>query len=84
MEPLLGWVDRLGVDLCGGERPQLGVPAGTWQGARLASGGRFALLGTTVFPGYDDADFELGDRSGLLAAYPAHRDHIRALTRGPG
>ena len=39
-----------------GERPQVVVPCDVWQGARLRPGGRFALLGTTVAPGFDYAD----------------------------
>lgn len=71
---------RLGSDLRAGERPQLVVPAGAWQGSRLAPGGRVALLGTTVAPGFELADFEAGSRSLLLAAYPDFRAEIEALT----
>jgi hypothetical protein len=56
------------------------VPAGAWFGATLAEGGRFALVGCTVAPGFDFADFELADRAALLAEYPAHQDWIRRLT----
>jgi uncharacterized protein len=77
-----GRVLRLGGDLAAGERPQAVVPAGVWQGSRLAAGGRWALLGTTVVPGFDPADFELGRRAALVARWPAHREAIEALTRG--
>jgi predicted cupin superfamily sugar epimerase len=60
---------------------QVAVKAGVWQGSRLASGGAFALLGTTTAPGFDPADYEQGDRDELIAAYPAARDLIMALTR---
>ncbi len=73
---------RLGGDLAAGERPQAVVTAGTWQGTRLVAGGRWALLGTTVAPGFDAADFELGRREDLVAGWPAHRAAIEALTRG--
>jgi predicted cupin superfamily sugar epimerase len=56
------------------------VPAGAWFGATLADGGQFALVGCTVAPGFDFADFELADRAALLAEYPAHQDWIRRLT----
>ena len=62
-------------------RPQALVPRGVWQGSRLKAGGKFALLGTTVAPGFEFADFELANRETLLAAYPAHAELIRALTR---
>ena len=70
----------LGSDLEAGQRPQVVVPRGVWQGARLVAGGTFALLGTTVAPGFDFADFEPGDRAALTAAWPGHADRIRALT----
>lgn len=72
---------RLGGDLAAGERPQAVVPAGTWQGTRLGAGGLWALLGTTVAPGFDLADFELGRRADLVARWPACREAIEALTR---
>jgi uncharacterized protein len=77
-----GRVLRLGGDLAAGERPQVVVTGGTWQGTRLVAGGRWALLGTTVAPGFDPADFELGRRAELAARWPAHRERIAALTRG--
>jgi len=74
------WV-RLGPDLRNGERPQVIVPGGLWQGARLAQGGRWALLGTTVAPGFEFADYESGHRDELVAAYPQFREQIEMLTR---
>jgi predicted cupin superfamily sugar epimerase len=72
---------RLGPDLAAGERAQVMAPRGVWQGSRLASGDGFALMGTTMAPAYDPADFELGDRNELIARYPQRADLIRALTR---
>src|SRR5271163_4109750 len=46
-------VVRLGGDLASGMLPQLVVPKGVWQGSRLVLGGRVALLGCTVSPGFD-------------------------------
>jgi uncharacterized protein len=81
-------VVRLGTDLAAGERVQVVVPRGVWQGSHLAdqadSANRFALLGTTMAPAYDQADFELGDRAALIAAYPQRAELIRALTREEG
>jgi predicted cupin superfamily sugar epimerase len=62
---------RLGTDLAAGMRAQVMVPKGVWQGSRLVPGGDFALLGTTVSPGFDRADYEAGSRQALIAAYPA-------------
>ena len=70
----------LGNDLARGMRPQVVVHGGVWQGARLVQGGAFALLGTTMAPGFDYMDFELGDRDPLSRAFPDHAELIAALT----
>lgn len=75
-----GKVVVIGADLAAGMRPQVVVHGGTWQGARLQGDGEFALLGTTMAPGFDYADFELGDRDQLIARYPAFADLIAELT----
>ena len=72
---------RLGPDLGAGMQVQTVVAGGTWQGSRLADGGAFALLGTTMAPGFDFADFEPADRATLQAHYPAAAAAIAALTR---
>lgn len=68
------------VMLGGDGEPQALVPAGVWYGARLAPGGGWALMGGTVAPGFEFADFELAQRSALIAAFPQHRAMIEALT----
>lgn len=75
----------LGAGLADGMRPQVVVPGGVWQGSRVLDGGRFALLGTTMAPGFDPEDFEAGDRESLIHTYPAFRKSIEALSaeRGP-
>lgn len=72
----------LGTDLEAGERPQVVVPAGVWQGARLVDGGAVALLGCTVAPGFDYADYDHGDRAALTDGWPAARTMIERLTTG--
>ena len=72
---------RLGPDLAAGESFQGTVPAGCWFGAEVTAPGGFALVGCTVAPGFDFADFELGERAELLRRYPAHRALIERLTR---
>jgi predicted cupin superfamily sugar epimerase len=76
-----GEVVVIGTDLQAGMSPQVLVPGGVWQGCRLAAGGRYALMGVTVAPGFEFADFESGSREELLARYPAFANLIRALTR---
>jgi predicted cupin superfamily sugar epimerase len=70
----------IGSDLHAGMTPQVVVPRGVWQGSRLVTGGEFALLGCTVAPGFDFADYEHGRREQLIASYPGFREKITALT----
>ncbi len=70
----------IGRNLAAGHEPQVVVPGGVWQGCRLTVGGHWALLGCTVAPGFDYADFETGDRRQLTASYPNYLDLIVRLT----
>src|SRR4029077_16816972 len=72
----------LGQDILAGMSIQHSVPGGTWQGSRLAPGGKFALLGTTMAPGFDPQDYEPGAREVLSARFPAYAELIAVLTRG--
>jgi len=70
----------LGPDFDAGQVPQQLVPAGVWQGGMLRPGGRYALMGTTMSPGFDLRDFELGRFDVLSERYPDVAERIRALT----
>jgi hypothetical protein len=72
----------MGSDIESGMRLQHVVSGGFWQGARLLPGGTFALMGTTMSPGFDYADYETGTREELLRMFPQHSGTIRVLTRG--
>lgn len=74
-------VIRLGTDIVGGALVQHTVAAGVWQGSRLVDGGKFALLGTTVSPGFEFSDFEEGTKDELCAKYPGSAKLIGRLTR---
>ena len=50
----------LGSDLAAGERPQAVVPAHAWQAAETL--GDWTLVGCTVAPGFDFAQFELAPK----------------------
>jgi uncharacterized protein len=71
----------LGPDLPAGHHVQLVVPAGVWQGTRLVGDGKVALLGCTVTPGFDFADYRGGSYAELAAQWPAEAARIKALTR---
>lgn len=71
----------LGPDMPTGDRPQIIVPGGTWQAAETT--GEWTLLGTTMAPGFREADFELGDRNELAAAWPEATGPITRHTPSP-
>jgi len=72
----------LGTDLKSGQVPQLVVPGGVWQGSVLVDGGKFALLGATMAPGFDYADYTSGNRRELTSKYPEAAALIARLTPG--
>ena len=71
----------LGTNPDAGESFQAVVKAGNWFGSRVADRESFALVGCTVAPGFDFADFELANREKLMKAHPAHAGLIGELTR---
>ncbi|MDE2482462.1 MAG: cupin domain-containing protein [bacterium] len=70
----------IGSDVAHGQRPQVLVPRGSWQGVRVMPGGNYGLVGATVAPGFDFADFEMGERESLAHAYPMHAALIEVLS----
>lgn len=67
----------LGQDIANKENPQVVVPAGTWQGTRLKQGGRFALVGTTMAPGFEVDDFELAPEKDILLKFDSFKNEIK-------
>ena len=74
-------VIELGNDPNGTGVFQAVVPAGFWFASETKAGGAFSLVGCTVAPGFDFADFELANRAQLIAQFPAHTTLIQRLTR---
>lgn len=70
----------LGNGIANGENLQVLVNRGVWQGMQLIRGGKYALMGTTVFPGFEFEDFELGNRDDLINKYPGFTNNITKLT----
>ena len=71
----------LGQDILNGQRIQVTVPKNTWQGAFLKQEGQFALMGTTITPGFEFDDFEPARQEELLQQYPNQQDLILKLTQ---
>jgi uncharacterized protein len=76
-----GEVIRIGNHLAAGERPQVVVPRGVWQGSHLAPGGSWALLGCTVSPGFEFEDYETAPCEELCAGWPNFSHLLTQLTR---
>lgn len=73
---------QLGTNLARGQRSQVVIPAGSWQGARLADGGAWSLMGCTVAPGFEFADWELAEPELLLQQYVDAGYWIDRMTLG--
>ena len=73
-------IKKLGDDLRNGERPQQVVSEGSWQGARLVEGGKWALMGTMMCPCYSDGCYEHGYRETIVNQYPKAEKYINCLT----
>lgn len=72
---------KLGADFEAGERFQCVVKAGSWFGAMPAKESSYSLVGCTVAPGFDFADFELGEKESLLLQYPRFSELIEMLCK---
>ena len=73
-----GTYTHLGLD---GEHFQALVRADWWFGATVDDPQSFSLVGCTVAPGFDFADFELAGRDAIIELFPQHRAIIERLTR---
>lgn len=70
----------VGPDIEKGECFQGIIPAGAWFGARVNEPDNFTLVGCTVAPGFDFADFELGKEKELKELFPQHTELIKAMS----
>ena len=70
---------RMGHDILNGEKVQVTVPRGVWQGTRLVGDNDYALLGTTMCPGFDQSDYTNGYYDELAKQYPAFAEELKFL-----
>ena len=71
----------LGHNFLAGQKSQFVVEKGTWMGSMVIEGEHgYSFLGTTMSPGFDFKDFELGEREELIQQYPQHKGIIQDLT----
>jgi hypothetical protein len=64
-----------------GGRPLKVIPSGTWLGSKVKKASGYALMGVTLDPGFDVADYTIGDRKSLIEEYPSKKKMITALTK---
>ena len=69
----------MGTDPLAGQKVQCTVPAGAWQAGCLMPGGRYALFGCTMAPGFTGDCFEAGAPEVLAAQYPEQAEAIHRL-----
>ena len=69
----------MGPDPLAGHLVQFIVRAGVWQAGHIVAGGRYALFGCTMAPGFTAAMYEGGARDALTAQYPDRMDDIARL-----
>ncbi|HBG27481.1 MAG: hypothetical protein A2Y10_02810 [Planctomycetes bacterium GWF2_41_51] len=65
-------IEILGTDILKNQKPQVVVEKNIWQGTKLTPGGKFALLGCTVAPGFEFSDYESGSKEKRIQQFPPH------------
>ncbi|MCK5675134.1 MAG: cupin domain-containing protein [Spirochaetales bacterium] len=71
----------MGQDILNGEHLQFTVPGDVIQGSKIIGKGEYALMGTTMAPGFILEDFTLNSRKEMVSKYPEHENLIVSLTR---
>jgi predicted cupin superfamily sugar epimerase len=71
----------LGQNVLAGQKVQYVAPRGVWMGSHMLPGGTFALIGTTMAPGFTNDDYVGGAREMLIRQYPREKELIVRLTR---
>lgn len=71
----------LGNDAATNAAPFTLIQKGSWFGSRVVNDGSYTLVGCTVIPGFDFADFELGKADELRRQFPAYTTLINSMCR---
>lgn len=74
-------VSILGPEILSGQKVQHTVLRGTPQSSHLCPGGKWALMGCSVCPGYDDTDYIKSSWEDLLRTHPKQHQLIMKYTR---
>lgn len=70
----------MGPDPLKGQKVQFVIPANTWQAGSIVPGGRYALFGCTMAPGFHGSCFEAGTADALIQQYPDRTEDIQRLS----
>lgn len=73
-------IKKLGMDLPNGERPQITIEAGVWQGCLMDRDGEYTLVSTSMAPAYDPDGFVSGSYEQLLPLL-SNKEHIDLLSK---
>lgn len=71
----------LGQKILEDELFQFTIINGTWFAAEVKDKKSYSLVGCAVYPGFDFADFEMGDKEKLIKQFPQHKELIDKFTR---
>ena len=71
----------MGNNLIDNQELQYTILRDCWFAAKVQDEDSFTLVGCTVSPGFEFADFELGERGKLIAQFPKYTQLIMELTR---
>lgn len=71
---------KLGNNPDNGEILQLVIPHDSWFACHILDRKSYSLIGCTVAPGFDFADFTLEPRERLIKLYPQYQEIINLLT----
>lgn len=72
---------HVGSETASGVEPQAVLKAGCLFGATIDRPDSYGLVGCSVAPGFEFADFEMPTRKELVALFPQHASLIERLTR---
>jgi hypothetical protein len=67
------------IDVLNGQVPQHTVGSGSWFGSEVKELNSFSLVSCTVSPGFDFADFEMGNRQKISKEFPDYLSLIKKL-----
>ncbi|MDD3858903.1 MAG: cupin domain-containing protein [Bacteroidales bacterium] len=72
---------KIGNDILNDEVPQFVVPAEYWFAAEVVEKDSYSLVGCTVAPGFDFADFELAEKETLCKLFSQHKEIVEKFCR---